>query len=130
MSTDSLNFKKSAPSLISRLVLEKLPLAVYDPNQPRRVRVPVSSFTIEMLEFEQDEHRVVACAAGPVILDTPNGPWENHLRLYVPLESDGQTCRITNPQDVRAAYVVVTDEEIGTCKETAALANSEPDAAG
>ncbi len=125
MSTDSLNFAESLSPAISRLVLEELPLAVYDPNQPRRVRVPVASFTIELLEKEEIDGRLLTCAAGPVVLETPQGSWESHLRLYVPIEQDASSWRIGNPQDIRAAYVVITDEELGTCKETAALANAE-----
>lgn len=124
MSTDSLNFAESLSPAISRLVKEELPLAVYDPNQPRRTRVPVASFAIEFLEKDEIDGRLLACVAGPVVLETPQGPWENHLRLYVPLEQDGLAYRISNPQDIRAAYVVITDEEVGTCKETAALANT------
>lgn len=131
MSTDSLKFEKSAANLIAEFVLQDLPLAVYDPNQPRRTRVLVTSFSIELLEFEEEEGRTIACAAGPVVLDTPAGAWENHLRLYVPLEASGQSSyRIANPEDVRATYIVLTDAEIGACKETAALANALPDAAG
>lgn len=130
MSTDSLKFEKSAANLISEFVLQELPLAVYDPNQPRRTRVPVTSFSIELLEFEEEEGRTIACAAGPVVLDTPTGAWENHLRLYIPLEASGPSYRIANPEDARATYIVLTDAEIGACKETAALANALPDAAG
>lgn len=130
MSTDSLNFAESLSPAISRLVLEELPLAVYDPNQPRRVRVPVASFTIELLEKDEIDGRHLACAAGPIVLDTPEGPRENHLRLYIPLAQDGSSWRIGDPQDIRAAYVVVTDEEVGACKETAALANTDQDTVG
>ncbi len=130
MSTDSLNFAESASPVISRFVQDELPLAVYDPNQPRRVRVPVTSFAIELLEREEIDGRLVACAAGPVVLETPEGPWENHLRLYVPLQPDGSSYRIANAGDVRAAYVVITDDEMGTCKETAALANASAETAG
>lgn len=130
MSNDSLNFKKSAANLISEYVLQELPLAVYDPNQPRRTRVPVTSFSIELLEFEEEQGQTIACASGPVTLDVPTGAVENHLRVYVPLEAAGSSCRIANPEDVRAAYIVLTDSEIGACKETAALANALPDAVG
>lgn len=124
MSTEP-KFAESLSPAISRFVLEELPLAVYDPNQPRRTRVPVASFAIEFLEKDEIDGRLLACTAGPVVLDTPQGPWENHLRLYIPIEQDGPSYRIGNPQDIRAAYVVITDEEAGTCKETAALANTE-----
>ncbi|GAT34413.1 hypothetical protein TSACC_22838 [Terrimicrobium sacchariphilum] len=130
MPIDSLKIEESAKSLVSQLVLKELPLAVYDPNQPRRVRVPVTSFTIELLEIEEDEGRITVCAAGPVILQTPNGPWENHLRLYAPMEIAEGTCRLGNRDDVRTAYIVLTDFDLGTCKETAALANAESDSAG
>jgi hypothetical protein len=40
------------------------------------------------------------------------------------------TCRLGNRDDVRTAYIVLTDFDLGTCKETAALANAESDSAG
>jgi hypothetical protein len=104
---------------IREYVLTKARLGIYDPLQPRRAQVPVRSFQIEFLEF--DEQSSVVHAAGPVVLCPPGGDIEQFLRVSVALDEDG---RIPDNADVRAVYIVETDPATGACKETAALANA------
>lgn len=108
-------------SLVERYVVERLPLGIYDPNQPRRVRVPVISFSVEFLELGDDG---VAHAAGPVVLETSRGEAEQHLRVSLPLIGLNGGRQVAEGGAVRAVYVVLTNEENGACKETAALANA------
>jgi hypothetical protein len=112
-------FEDTAEREIRDYVLTKASLGIYDPIQPRRPRVEVAAFEIELLEF--DDETSIACAAGPVILKTVEGHVENHLRVSVALTPDG---RIADGAEFRAAYIVETDSESGACKETAALANA------
>ena len=108
-------------SLIERYVVESLPLGIYDPNQPKRARVPVVSFEVEFVEVEDDG---VAHAAGPVVLRTPKGDVEQHLRVSLPLAGTNGDRYVADGVSARAVYVVLTNEENGACKETAALANA------
>lgn len=124
MLIDSLDLELKIQSLIRDYVLNELPLAVYDPNQPRRKRVPVVSFDIELLEIDDESNPPLVCAAGPVVLDTPEGKIENHLRVSAPVQCTGEDCQIANKEAVRAAYIVETHPELGTHKETLALANA------
>jgi len=100
-------------------VLTKARLGIYDPLQPRRPQVPVRSFQIEFLEF--DEQNSVIHAAGPMVLGAPNGDIEQFLRITLTVGEDGQ---IPDSAEMRAAYIVETDPATGACKETAALANA------
>ncbi len=114
--------EQSAEAAIRNFVLHGLSLAVYDPNQFRRPKVPVASFEIELLEFDEEE--ATMHAAGPVILKTAEGDVEQYLRVSVPVEIQGDECRIVEDSGFRAAYIVDLDSESGACKETAALANA------
>jgi len=100
-------------------ILTKARLGIYDPLQPRRPQVPVRSFQIEFLDF--DEENSVIHAAGPVVLGSPSGDIEQFLRVSLTMGEDGQ---IPDFADLRAAYIVETDPATGACKETAALANA------
>lgn len=124
MLTDSIDLELKIKPLIQDLVLNELPLAVYDPNQLRRQRMPVVSFDIELLEIDDESEPLIAYAAGPVVLDTPGGKVENHLRVTVPIQCNGKDCQIANRDAIRAAYIVETNPELGTHKETLALANA------
>jgi len=119
----SVEFEEEAESLIRDFVLNDLHLAVYDPGLFRRPRVPVVSFDVELLEVSDDSEKLILTVAGPVVLKTEKGLWENHLRLTVPVERQQESLRIGDVAEVRAVYIVETDEVLGTCKETAALAN-------
>lgn len=107
---------------IRDFVLTEATLAIYDPMQTRRAAVPVVSFDIELLEF--DAETSIAHAAGPVVLRGEDCEVEQYLRISVPVKLIGKTCSIPKTPSVRAAYIVVTDESIGACKETLALANA------
>jgi hypothetical protein len=112
-------FEDTAEREIRDYVLTKASLGIYDPVQPRRPRVEVAAFEIELLEF--DDETSVAIAAGPVILKTADGNVENYLRVSVAVDAGG---RIREGADFRAVYIVETNSENGACKETAALANA------
>lgn len=98
-------------------VTTKAALGIYDPLNPRRPRVPVDSFKIEYLEIDDDQ---TAHAAGTVILQGPAGSVEKFLRVSARVTDDGG---ISSESEIRAAYIEETNPELGTCRETAALAN-------
>jgi len=112
------NFEETAGREIRDYVLTKASLGIYDPAQPRRPRVDVAAFDIELLEF--DEETSVAHAAGPVVLRGGNGDVSEFLRVSLAVNPDGH---IAENAGFRAAYIVETNAENGACKETAALAN-------
>lgn len=103
-------------------VTQRLPLGVYDPMQPHRVRTEVVSFKVELLESDLEDG--IVHASGPIMLRTPQGDVENHLRLSLKIRFEGDACMIREDEAVRASYVVETDSANGACKETAALANA------
>ena len=109
-------------AVVVDFVTQKLPLAVYDPIQPRRTRTEVASFQVELLERDLGDGMVHA--AGPVVLRTPHGDTENFLRLSVQIRLEGGAVVIPDDAVVRSSYVVETDHPHGACKETAALANA------
>ncbi len=112
----------SAEELVVSYVLERLPLGIYDPNQPKRPRVPVVSFELEFLE--EDVESGLFHAAGPVTLQTAEGETERHLRVSLPITETNGIFSITDESRIRAVYVVLVNEDSGSCKETAALANA------
>lgn len=95
----------------------------YDPGAPRRKRLPIVSFAVEMLDYADGENPLLITAAGPVVLEGESGDrFENYLKVILPVEMlDGQKCSVLES----AAFVVVTDNELGTCKEVAAMANAD-----
>jgi len=107
---------------IADFVMQRLPLGVYDPMQPHRVRTEVVSFQVELLEPDLEDG--IVHAAGPVVLRTPHGDVENFLRLSVQIRLDGGEVVIPDGGAIRASYIVETDHPQGACKETAALANA------
>ncbi len=112
-------FEDSLEAAIRDHVLTRVKLGIYDPVQPRRPAVEVISFTIEVLEY--DEEAGVAHAAGPVVLRSAAGDVEQFLRVSVPVDGAGA---IPEGAEIRAVYIVETNPENGACKETAALANA------
>jgi hypothetical protein len=114
--------EEAAEAAIRDFVLHQVRLGIYDPMQPRRPKVDVVSFSIEMLEA--DETDPVIHAAGPVVLRGPAGDVERFLRMSIPVAFEGDACLIAPDAAYRAAYIVETDPETGACKETIALANA------
>jgi hypothetical protein len=112
-------FEDTAIREIRDYVLTKAPLGIYDPLQPRRPRVDVAAFDVELLEF--DEETSIAHAAGPVVLRGPDGDVSQHLRASIAVTTEGH---IADGAEFRAAYIVETNPGNGACKETAALANA------
>lgn len=117
----SLRAESLAEETIRNYVLKDAPLGIYDPAHPRRMRVAVRSFEIELLEIDDDG---MAHAAGPIVLSAPAGELELFLRISVPIVFDGARCFVPDGSSVRAAYVFETDHPNGACRETAALANA------
>ena len=105
-----------AETVLHDYVTTKVGLGIYDPITPRRSRIPVVSFEVELLEIEED---LTVHVAGPVVLRTENGDVGKYLRLSAILTPEGE---IAENAAIRAAYIEVTSEENGACKETAALA--------
>jgi hypothetical protein len=114
--------EQSAEAAIRDFVLHQARLGIYDPMQPRRPKVDVASFSIEMLDA--DETDSVIHAAGPVVLRGPEGDVERFLRVSMPVTFEGDACLIAPDAAYRAAYIVETDPETGACKETIAVANA------
>ncbi len=113
--------EERAAAVLREYVLGTLPLGVYDPLQPRRVRMPVVSFDVEFVDIDADGR---VSAAGPVVLRTEAGESEFHLRVTAPLVGVNEDCRVADDAAVRAVYIVLVNAENGSCKETAALANA------
>jgi hypothetical protein len=109
-------------AVIVDFVKHRLSLGVYDSMQPRRTKMEVVSFQVELLETELNDGMIHA--AGPVVLRTPQGDVENFLRLSVEVLFESGAVSIPEDGTVRASYVVETDHPQGACKETAALANA------
>jgi hypothetical protein len=114
--------EQAVEAAIREFVLHQAKLGIYDPNQPRRPKVEVASFEVEVLEF--DESDPIAHAAGPIVLRGPAGDVERYLRVSVPVALEGEICSIAPDTNYRAVYIVEADPETGACKETAALANA------
>jgi hypothetical protein len=123
MTSDELSNRETAVERTIRdFVLHQIRLGIYDPHQPRRPKVDVISFDIEMLELEEADG--VAHVAGPVVLRGLDGSEvEQFLRLSVAVRLDGEKYVIPDDAQPRAAYIVETGHPSGACKETAALAN-------
>lgn len=121
------DFEKAIEQVVTEYVLKTLPIGLYDPTVPRRKSLPVVSFAVEVLDYTDGENPLLVTAAGPVVLEGENGNrFENYLKIILPVEAtDGQKFAALKNDAIRAAYVVVTDEELGTCKEVAALANAD-----
>ncbi len=112
---------KNAEQLLQNYAVTKLALGLYDPLHPRRPRLPGSSFEVEFTECDE-ESRVVH-AAGPVVIASPAGNVERHLRLSIPyLIADGALV-VPENAECRVAYVEMTNPKTGACREAAALAN-------
>lgn len=114
-------FEAGVEATVAEFVRTQLPLGIYNPLQPRRARVPVTAFSVEVLDFESSEHGLVVHAGGPVTLASDGGPLEQYLRVTLRLTKDGA---VAEPPEARAVYVVETGHPNGGCKETAALANA------
>ena len=114
--------EQAAEAAIRDFVLHQARLGIYDPAQPRRPKVDVASFSIEVLEADEPES--VLHAAGPIVLRGPAGDVERFLRVSMPVTFEGDACLIAPDAAYRAAYIVETDPETGACKETIAVANA------
>jgi len=121
------DFEEAIEQAVTKYILNTLRIGLYDPATPRRKRLPVVSFAVEVLDYTDGEIPLLVTAAGPVVLAGENGDRvENHLKVILPVEmADGQKFVVLKNDAIRAAYIVVTDEELGTCKEVAALANAD-----
>lgn len=124
--TMSPQFEEPVVNAVTDYVLQRLPLGQYDPGAPRRKRLPVVSFVVEVLDYSDGENPLLVTAAGPVVLkDDDDRHVENYLKVILHVRTeDGQKCTVVENDAIRAAYIVETDPELGTCKEVAALANA------
>lgn len=118
------DFEAAVADVVAAYVRTELPLGIYNPLQPRRPRVEVADFTVELLDFEEDAGGLFVNAGGPVVLRAPDGDLERYLRVSLRLTRDGGAVRIADPAVARAIYVEETGHPNGGCKETAALANA------
>jgi len=121
MPTLTIANEDATETAIREFVLTKIRLGIYEPDRPRRPKMEVLSFAIELLEFDDTDG--IAHAAGPVVLDAPDGASEHFLRISLPLQLSETSCTIPDNTEFRAAYIVDLDLPSGGCKETAALAN-------
>jgi hypothetical protein len=117
----SLLSDKKLRLLVETFVREQVAIGIYDPNNPKRPKVPIIRFTIEFLE--SDEESQIIHAAGPVDLAAAQGSITQHLRISIPYRKQGKAVAL-ELDGIIATYIVETDPETGACKETAALANA------
>ncbi len=113
-------FEAAVELAVAGHVRDHLPLGIYNPLQPRRERVPVEAFAVEVLDFEVADDGLHVHAGGPMTLRAAGGPVEQYLRVTLRLTAAGA---VAEPAGARAVYVVETGHPNGGCKETAALAN-------
>jgi len=124
--TLSPEFEEPVVNAVTDYVRQTLPIGKYDQGAPRRKRLPVVSFVVEVLDYTDGENPLLVTAAGPVVLkDDEDRHVENYLKVILHVRTeDGQRFTVVENDTIRAAYIVETDAELGTCKEVAALANA------
>ncbi len=125
--TMSPDFEEPIVQSVTEYVLNKLPIGLYDSTTPRRKKLKVVSFLVEVLDYTDGENPLIVTAAGPVMLEGEDGSrLENYLKVILQIDSaDGQKFAVLENDAIRAAYIVETDAELGMCKEVAALANAD-----
>lgn len=110
---------------VKAVVLNHLALAVYDPGVLRRSRAPVKSFEPDFVDvLDEDDGTQLAVVSGPVRLGEATWDWDSYLRIKVSLQSHSSSGDIIKPESLKAAYIIVSDEATGNCKEVIAIANT------
>ena len=119
-------FEEPVVDAVTDYVRRTLPVGQYDPGALRRKRLSVVSFDVEVFDYTDGENPLTVTAAGPVVLkDDDDRHVENYLKVILNVRTDeGRRCSVVENDAIRAAYIIETDAELGTCKEVAALANA------
>lgn len=113
--------EKPITQTIQTFVTEKLALGL---PGIRRLRRLLRSFTVEVLDYDDEAKEPMVTAAGPVELeDLGNNP-EFFLKVIVPLKRTARfKWEVIVDDQIRDAYIVENHDDEGTCKEVAAIAN-------
>lgn len=113
--------EKSITQAVQVFVMEKLALGLPGPRRPRR---PVRSFTIEVLDYDDEAEEPIVTAAGTVKLEGHGETPELFLKVIVPLKRMARfKWEVISDDRIRAAYIIENGDDEGTCKEVAAIAN-------
>lgn len=106
---------------IQTFVAEKLALGLPGIRRPRR---QLRSFTVEVLDYDDEAEEPVVTAAGPVELEGQGDNSALFLKVIVPLKRTARfKWEVIVDDRIRAAYIIENNDDEGTCKEVAAIAN-------
>ncbi len=102
-------------------VMEKLVLGLPGPRRPRR---QPRSFSVEVLDYDDEAEEPIVIAAGPVQLEDNGDALELFLKVIAPLKRTARfKWEVIVDDRIRAAYIIENGDDVGTCKEVAAIAN-------
>lgn len=106
---------------VETFVMEKLALGLPGFRRPRR---QPRSFTIEVLDYDDEAEEPVVTAAGPVELEDSGDTPELFLKVIAPVQRTARfKWEVIVDDRIRAAYIIENNDDLGTCKEVAAIAN-------
>lgn len=113
--------EKPITRAVQTFVMEKLALGLPGPRRPRR---QTCSFTVEVLDYDDGVEEPIVTAAGPVELEGSGDTPELFLKVIVPLKRTARfKWEVVVDDRIRAAYIIENGDDVGTCKEVAAIAN-------
>lgn len=113
--------EKPITQAVQKFVMEKLTLGL---PGPRRPRLQTRSFTVEVLDYDDEAEEPIVTAAGPVDLKDSGDASALFLKVIVPLKRRARfKWEVIVDDRIRAAYIVENEDDVGTCKEVAAIAN-------
>jgi len=113
--------EKPITQAVQTFVMEKLTLGLPGPRRPRR---QTRSFIVEVLDYDDGVEEPIVTAAGPVELKDSGEAPELFLKVIVPIKRTARfSWEVIADDRIRAAYIVENGDELGTCKEVAAIAN-------
>jgi len=106
---------------VQTFVMEKLALGLPGLRRPRR---QLRSFAIEVLDYDGGAEEPIVTAAGPVELEDSETAPELFLKVIVPIKRTARfKWEVIVDDRIRAAYIIENNDDVGTCKEVAAIAN-------
>lgn len=114
--------EKPITQAVQNFVMERLALGLPGTHRPRR---NPRSFTIEVLDYDDEAEEPMVTAAGPVELEDSGNPLELFLKVIAPLKRTARfKWEVVMDDRIRAAYIIENGDDVGTCKEVAAIANA------
>lgn len=113
--------EKPITQAVQTFVMEKLALGLPGLRRPRR---QPRSFFVEVLDYDDGIEEPIVTAAGPVELEDSGDSPELFLKVIAPLKRTARfKWEVIADDRIRAAYIVENGDDMGTCKEVAAIAN-------